>query len=161
MADAKPIDTPPQQPAGAQPGGRVDPFRSYHWKLLIDGVNEGHFTYCSEICVRVPNIRYREGGEMQITRQLPGPMEPGEVKLKFGLTNSPELWTWFQSAMSGNPQRKNVSIVMLGPGGTGEGLRWNLLDAWPTEWCGAPLDALGREVAIHSITLCYESFTRE
>jgi phage tail-like protein len=160
MADAKPLDTPPAEPTGAQPGTRVDPYRNYHWKLLVDGVSEGHFTSCSGLAIKVHPVRYREGGENQIVRQLVGPVEHGEIVLRYGLTNSPELWTWFLSAMSGVPQRKHVSIVMLGPSGTGDGLRWNLLDACPCEWRGAPLDALGREVAIETLTLVYESITR-
>ena len=36
-------------------------------------------------------------------------------------------------------------------------LRWDLINAWPSEWRGAPLDALGREVAIESLTLVFET----
>jgi len=63
--------------------------------------------------------------------------------------------------LNGQVQRKNVSVVMLGPDGTTEALRWNLLDAWPAEWRGAHLDALGNEIAIESITLVFESLNRE
>ena len=42
MAEANPpVDTPPAQEPGAQPGALVDPFRAYNFKLLIDGVTEG------------------------------------------------------------------------------------------------------------------------
>ena len=45
MAEANPpVDTPPATEPGAQPGALVDPFRNYNFKLLIDGVTEGHFT---------------------------------------------------------------------------------------------------------------------
>lgn len=162
MPEAKAADAPPKNQAsgGAGPGQRVDPYRGYNFSLIIDGVSEGHFTECSGLGAKVAPIRYREGGNAQIVHQLVGPVEYAEVTLRYGLTNSPELWAWFMSAVHGTPQRKNVSIVMLTAGGIGEGLRWNLNDAWPTEWRGAPLDALGKEIAIETLALVYESLTR-
>ncbi len=41
-----------------------------------------------------------------------------------------------------------------------EALRWNLIDAWPSEWQGASLDASGRELAIESMTLVFEGLER-
>lgn len=161
MADAKPAETPPENPdASAQPGQAFDPFRAYNFKLLIKGISEAHFTQCSSIRARVHPIRYREGGEAKIVRQLVGPVEYAEVTLRYGLTTSVELWSWFDKAVRGEYDPQNVSIVMLGTGGVGERLRWDLNGAWPTEWCGAPLDALGREIAIEALTLTYESVTR-
>jgi phage tail-like protein len=162
MADAKAAETPKKEGEGAAaaPGARFDPFRAYNFKLLIDGVNEGHFTQCSGLEVRVNPLRYREGGEAQIVHQLAGPVEYAEVTLRYGLTTSPELWAWFQKSVTGAPEPKNVSVVMLGPGGIGEKLRWNLNAAWPCAWRGAPLDALGREIAIESLTLVFESVNR-
>jgi phage tail-like protein len=161
MAEAKPAETPPgNQNAAAQPGQAFDPFRAYNFKLLIQNVSEAHFTQCSGIGARVNPIRYREGGEAKIVRQLLGPVEYAEVTLRYGLSTSAELWSWFQKSVQGEYDPQNVSIVMLGPGGIGERLRWDLNGAWPTEWRGAPLDALGREIAIESLTLVYESVTR-
>lgn len=161
MPDAKPAQTPPSdQPGGAQPGGRVNPYRAYNFTLIIDGVNEGHFTQCTGMGARITPIRYREGGDSQIVHQLAGPVEYGELTLRYGLTDAPALWDWLMASLAGTPERKNVSLAMLGPGGTGERLRWDLIDAWPCEWRGAPLDALGREIAIESLTLVYEGIKR-
>jgi phage tail-like protein len=49
---------------------------------------------------------------------------------------------------------------MLDTDGVTEVLRWDLINAWPSEWHGAPLDALAREVAIESLTLVFESLQR-
>ncbi len=161
MPEAQPAQEQGKAGNGAgQPGNRVDPFRGYNFMLKIDGVNEAHFTQCTGIGIKVAPIKFREGGESQIVHVLPGPVEYAEVTLKYGLTQSPDLWAWFQDALKGTPTRKNVSIVMLGSTDKGEGLRWDLIDAWPSEWRGAPLDALGHEIAIESLTLVYESVTR-
>ncbi len=163
MPDAKPAPTPPAggEQAAAGPAKRLDPFRAYNFRLLVDKVNEGHFTQFSGIGIKVQPIRYREGGENSIVHQLAGPVEYAEVVLKYGLTKSPELWAWFKKSLEGKPDPRHVSIVMLGPGGVGERLRWNLNDCWPCEFRGAPLDALGREVAVETLSLVYESVTRE
>jgi phage tail-like protein len=160
MAEAKaPEAPPPAQEPGAQPGTVVNPFRSYNFKLLIDGVNEGHFLRCSGVKAQMEVISYREGGGGPV-RKLPGLLSTGILKLEYGLTNSQELWDWFQASMSGEPQRKNVSVLMLGMDGVTEVLRWNLLEAWPCGWDGPPLDALGQTVAIASISITFESFNR-
>jgi phage tail-like protein len=160
MAEAKaPEAPPPEQEPGAQPGAVVDPFRAYNFKLEIDGVNEGHFIRCGGVDARMEVISYREGGGGPI-RKLPGQMMLGTLTLEYGLTRSPELWNWFQASMTGVPQRKNVSILMLGMDGITEVLRWNLLEAWPCAMKCPPLDALGQMVAIESITITFESFNR-
>jgi phage tail-like protein len=88
-------------------------------------------------------------------------VEYADVTLRYGLTSSRELWEWMLTAVNGSVERKNVSILMLDSDGVAEVMRWNLLDAWPSEWRGAVLDALAHEVAIESLTLVFESLQRE
>jgi phage tail-like protein len=149
-----------EEPATAQTGTWVDPYRAYNFKLEIQGVTEGHFTECGGIGIRVDAVRYREGGLSQVVHRLPGQVDYADITLRYGLTSSTELWDWFMTAVQGKVERRNVSIVMLGSDGVTEALRWNLIDAWPSEWRGAPLDALGREVAIESLTLVFETLQR-
>jgi phage tail-like protein len=138
----------------------VSPLRGYQFRLIIDPTSEAYFTYCSAPAARVVPLQFRAGGEAQIVHLLPGPIEYAEVVCRYGMTTSPALWGWFQQSLEGTPERRNVSLVMLGQGGTGERVRWNLNACWPCEWRGAPLDALGREIAIETLVLVYESLTR-
>lgn len=160
MADPAPTPPQGQQPA-PQPAARLDPFRAYNFKLDVGGDIQGHFTECSGIEVKVPAIRYREGGERQIIRALPSRPEFGEVTLKYGLTDSRALFDWFMQISQGVPAPKNVSIIMLANDGATEVTRWNLEGAWPTAWRGAALDALGREIAIETLTLVFEGLNRD
>jgi phage tail-like protein len=141
-------------------GTSVDPFRAYNFKLLIQGVTEGHFTACDGLSISVADIKYREGGNSEVVRRLPGPVEYGNIVLKYGLTASTELWTWFMTAVKGAVERRNVSIVVVDNNGIDEATRYNLINAWPSQWKGAPLDAMGREVAIESLTLVFETLDR-
>lgn len=143
-----------------QAGTYTDPYAAYNFRLDIQGVDEARFTECSGIGVRVRALRYREGGRNASIHRLPGRVEYSDVTLRYGLTSSRALWDWFMKAAEGKVQRKNVSIVLLQRDGMTETIRWNLERAWPSEWTGAPLDAMGHEVAIESLTLVYESLER-
>ena len=105
----------------------VDPYRNYNFKLEIQGVTEGHFTECNGMGVKVDSIAYREGGASQVVRRLPGPVDYGDITLRYGLTSSTELWDWFLTSVKGTVERKNVSIVMLDADGSTKVVRWNLL----------------------------------
>lgn len=137
----------------AQPGTFVEPLRAYHFKILIDGITEAHFTECSGLGVRVGTIKYREAGANQIVHSLPGPTEYADVELAYGVTTSREMWDWMMKSVSGNAERKNVSIIMLDKTDTQEMLRFNLIGAWPCEVVAAPLDALAATVAIERMRL--------
>ena len=150
---------PQNQPTGAA-AMPVDPYRNYHFKLEIAGVTEGHFTAVSGLGIRVKPIRYREGGTGQIIRALPGPTEYSDVTLRYGLTRSRDLFDWLMRTIAGTIERRNISIIMLEQNGADEALRWSLLRAWPSEWRGAPLDAVGNHVAIEELTLSYDSLER-
>ena len=158
MAEA--AEKAPKGQSGAQPGVFIDPYRSYNFKLIIQGVTEGHFTHCSNIGITVDAIRYREGGVGQVVHRLPGQIEYADITLRYGLTVSTELWDWMMSAVKGRVQRKNVSIVMMDPDGATEVLRWDLVNAWPSAWRGAPLDTMSSQVALEELTLVYETLDR-
>jgi len=153
----------PTAPSGAQPGTFAEPFRDYNFKLLFTptDIPEGHFTQCSGVGVRVDPISYREGGNAQIVHRLHGHVEYSPVTLRYGLTKSRELWEWMMTAVNGAVQRRTVHILMLNPQGAEEQLRWTLVDAWPTSWQGAPLDAMSNLVAIESLELVYEKLERQ
>jgi len=150
----------PEAETGAETGTFVDPYRAYNFKLVIQGITEGHFTECSGMGIRVTPIQYREGGLSQVVHRLPGPVEYAEITLRYGLTASAELWNWFLSAVEGRVERKNVSIVLMDSQGTSAVTQWDLVQAWPSAWQGALLDALGREAAIETLTLVFETLRR-
>jgi phage tail-like protein len=145
---------------GSQPGAFVDPYRAYNFKLVIQGVTEGHFTECTNMGIKIEALTYREGGQSQVVHRIPGRVEYADITLRYGLTTSMDLWNWMMTGVKGKVERKNVSIAMLDSDSVSEVLRWNLVNAWVSEWRGAPLDALGRLIAIESITLVFETLER-
>lgn len=159
MPDA--AEKAPEQPqSGATPGVFNDPYRAYNFKLEIQGVAEGHFTSCSNMAIEVDAIEYREGGTGQVVHRLPGRVHYEPITLRYGLTASTDLWDWMMTAVKGTVSRKNVSIVILDADGATEVMRWDLVNAWPSTWRGAMLDALCHEAAIEELTLVFETLDR-
>lgn len=143
-------------PTRHQTGNYPEICRAYHFKLDILGVTEGHFTECSGLGVTIHPIPYREGGNGSIIHYFPGPVWYSPVRLSFGLTDSSTLFKWVKKSAAGEPERKNVSVIMMRNDGVTEATRWELIDAWPTKWEAAPLNAMGEMVAIASLELVYE-----
>lgn len=146
--------------AAATAGTYVDPYRAFNFKVEIGGVTEGHFTEVGGLGARVTPISYREAGNSQVVHYIPGRVEYSEITLRYGVTKSRELFDWFKTGVAGHVQRKNLSIVLFDADGMTEVMRWNLVNAWATEWRGALLDAHSQEVAIESLTLVCESMDR-
>jgi len=139
---------------------QTDPYRSYSFKLEIDGVVEAHFTECSGLSTKIETIAYREAGDHQLVRPIPGPVDYAAVTLKYGVTKSRRLFDWMMKTAGGEVQRRDVSIVLLDSQGGSEVLRWNLLDAFPSEWKGAALPASEKSVAIESLSLVFDRLER-
>ena len=157
MPSPAPTPAPNAAPAA---GTFVDPYRAYNFKLEIQGVTQGHFTECIGMCIKVNAIKYREGGNNQVVHSVPGPVEYCDVTLRYGLTSSTELWDWFMTAVRGQADRKNVSILLVDSDGSTEVMRWNLVNAWPSQWQGTTLNAVSHEVAIESLTLVFDTLER-
>ena len=154
------MSAPTPAPTGATPGQFVDPYRAYNFKLLVPGLAEAHFTECTGVAAKIDAVRYREGGGAQIEHRIPGRVKYDDVTLKYGLTQSRQLWDWFNAGLRGTVQRQNVSIVLLDSDDVTERMRWDLINAWPSEWRGAPLSATSHEIAIETLTLVFESIDR-
>jgi len=146
--------------AAAAAGTYVDPYRAFNFKVEIGGVTEGHFTEVTGLGARIIPISYREAGNNQVVHYVPGRVDYSEITLRYGVTKSRELFDWFKTGVAGRVQRKNISIVLFDADGTTEVMRWNLINAWVTEWQGAILDARSQEVAIETLKLVCESMDR-
>ena len=149
-----------QNTEGAGAGQWSDPYTSFHFAIDVNGVTEGRFVECSSLGVDVEAIKYREAGANAIVHRLPGRVEYSDLTLRYGMTSSMQLWQWMQASIAGNVDRRNVSVIMYGHDGATEVMRWNLRGAWPRSWRGAPLDALGNNVAIETLVLVFDEFER-
>src|SRR6266542_3716715 len=93
-------------------GQKVDPFRNFNFLVELDGIAQASFTECSGLGATTEVIETREGGDNTTVRKLPGKTTYTDITLKWGLTDSKELWNWRRQIIEGTVQRKNGSIVV-------------------------------------------------
>lgn len=141
-------------------GDRVDPYRNFNFLVEIDGITQAGFSDVSGFGASTDPIEYREGGEPNNTvRKLPGVTKWNNITLKWGLTDSRELFDWYQDIANGKIERKNGSIIVLDLEGN-EKVRWNFYEGWPTKWDGPDYTAKGNDVAIETLELAVERVER-
>ncbi|MDX8147393.1 phage tail protein [Lentzea sp. BCCO 10_0061] len=144
----------------AQTGARVDPYVSFNFLVELDGISQASFRECTGMEATTEVIETREGGDNVTVRKLPGKTSYGNLTLKWGLTDSTELWTWRQQVINGTIARKNGSIVVYDLANRREVVRWNFVAAWPTKWEGSSFQATGNEIAVETLVLAHEGITR-
>jgi phage tail-like protein len=140
-------------------GERKDPFRAYNFLVEIDGIARAGFKECTGLDSTQDPIEYREGIDPIHFRKLPGLVRYTNITLKCGITDDADLWNWRRSAIEGDVQRKNFSIVLLNDKRE-EKLRWNFVNAWPNRWAGPAFDASGNDVAIETLEITHEGVSR-
>lgn len=140
-------------------GTRVDPYRNFNFLVEIDGISQARFAECTGFGASNEPIEYREGGENRTVRKLPGMTKYPNIVLKWGLTDSDELYKWWKNIVNGKADRRNGSIILLDMEGN-EKVRWNFINAWPTKWDGPDFNAKGNEVAIETLELANEGTER-
>jgi phage tail-like protein len=140
-------------------GQRVDPYRNFGFLVEIDGITQAGFSDCSGFGSSTDPIEYREGGENKSVRKLPGMTKHNNLTLKWGLTDSMELYNWYRDVTNGRIERRNGSIIVLDLEGN-EKVRWNFFDGWPTKYDAADFTAKGNDVAIETLEIVVERLER-
>jgi phage tail-like protein len=141
-------------------GDRVDPYRNFNFRIEIGGITQAGFTECSGFGASNDPLEYREGTDRPTVRKLPGMTKYPNVTLKWGLTDSRDLFDWFADVTKGKIERKSGSIVVVDFDGVTEKVRWNFYEAWPTKWDGPDFNAKGTDVAIDTLELAHEGIER-
>ena len=139
---------------------RVDPYRNYSFLVEIDGITQAGFAECTGFGSNNDPIEYREGNEPLTNRKLPGLTKYSNISLKWGLTDSQELFDWYIDITKGKIERKNGSVVVMDTDGITEKVRWNFYDGWPTKWDGPDFNAKGTDVAIETLEIAHERIER-
>ncbi len=134
---------------------RKDPYKNYNFLVEIDGITQAGFSHVVIAESSVDVIEYREGGDPSHVRKLPGRVRYSNVVLKWGSTDSQELYNWWKAVRDGNVSRRNLTIVLLDRV-RNPVKRWNVREAWPTKYIVAPLDAKGNDVLIEELEVANE-----
>ncbi len=141
---------------------RKDPYRGFRFKVEIDGIVQAGFSEVTIPDVNNDVVEYREGNEPPTPRKLPGALKYGNVTLKWGITDSLELYEkWRKPVEEGKMKdaRKNIAIILMDEEGN-PAARWEFQNAWPNKYKAPDLSAKGNDVAIETIEVVHEGMKR-
>jgi phage tail-like protein len=140
---------------------RNDPYRNFRFRVEIDGITQGGFADATIPDSTTDSVDYREGTDATHPRKLSGQTKYGTLSLKWGLTDSMDLYNWRKGVVEkgalGN--RKNISLILIDEEG-GDKARWDITEAWPSKYDSSDFSAKANEVVIESLDIAFEVVTR-
>jgi len=140
---------------------RHDPLRNFRFRLEIDGIQQAGFSEVAIGETTTDAVDYREGSDPAHVRKLSGLTKYGNITLKWGVTDSLELFNWHKAIVAGQIQknRKQVAIVVVDEAGSDKA-RFVVSEAWPLKYDPSDLNAKGNEVLIEVLELANEGIER-
>jgi phage tail-like protein len=140
-------------------GERRDPYRNFRFRIEVEGIQQAGFSEISGFDASLSVIEYREGNETITARKLPGLAKYGNISLKWGVTDSMDMYNWMSESIQGKISRKTVTIIAINEEG-GDVATWQVIEAWPSKYSAPSFKGTGNEVAIESLELAHEGMTR-
>ena len=139
---------------------RNDPFASFNFRVVIDGVTVAGFSEVSGLTTETDAIEYRTGSEINHVRKMPGLAKSSNITLKRGYTSDRSLWEWRKLVIQGKTQRQSGSIVLLNQARE-PALTWKFTEGWPRKWEGPSFNSKNNEVAIETLEIVCETIELE
>lgn len=117
----------------------------------------GRFSECTGLEATMEPKVIKEGGRNYGAAQRVGPVTFGTVILKRGITENRNLWQWYEmgTLKGAYTYRLTVTVTMFDHVGKAI-LSWRLINALPTKFKAADLNAKGTEVGIEELHLAHE-----
>jgi phage tail-like protein len=141
------------------PGDRIDPYRNFRYRVEVEGLEQAGFSEVSGFEATFDVVEYREGNEVITPRKLPGLIKYGNITLKWGTTDSMELYDWLQECAEGTVERKTITIIALDEEGS-DVATWQVIEAWPCKYTAPNFNGTGNEVALELLEFAHEGLTR-
>jgi phage tail-like protein len=140
-------------------GDRKDPYRNFRFRVEVEGIQQAGFSEVSGFDASLDIVEYREGNQVITPRKLPGLAKYGNITLKWGVTDSMDMYTWMADCIQGKVTRKTVTIIAIDESGA-DVATWQVIEAWPTKYTAPNFNATANEVAVDSLELAHEGMTR-
>src|SRR5712691_5324232 len=147
------------------------PFTSFNFSVEINVPGIGPklcnaaFSDCDGLDMTMDVKTIREGGNNTQQIRLIGAVNYGQVTLKRGLTDSFDLWDWFDAQQHGTAKqlrtdfRANAEVVLMAADQTTERARFVLKKCLLTRLKAPTLNAKDGAIAIEEMQLTYESLS--
>jgi phage tail-like protein len=142
-------------------GERKDPFKNHRFRVEINGIQQAGFREVTIPDTTQDAIEYRTGDSPPTVTKQPGLIKYGNVTLKWGITDSMEIYNWRKQIEDGKikDSRKSIAISLLDDEAK-EVARWELAAAWPSKYKAPDVNATANEVAIETLEIANEGIHR-
>jgi phage tail-like protein len=142
------------------PTKRDNPYLNFNFLVQLGDEAAAGFSEVELPEGRIEAVEYREGDDPGPARKLPGRVSYGHVVLRRGLAGGTDLFDWWRAVRDGQPDRRDVSIVLLDEA-RNQVATWRVRNAWPTRLAYSRLDGRGNDVVIETLELAHEGFELE
>lgn len=136
------------------------PYGKFRYKVEIDGITAGGFSEVTGFDASIDVMEYREGDMVQTPMKIPGLKKYGNITLKKGLADSIALYDWLDEGVTGEVNRKTITITLLDATETAVA-SWRVINAWPIKYTAPDFNATSSEVAVETLEIAHEGMTRE
>ena len=140
---------------------RKNPYRNFRFLVEIDSIIQAGFSEATIPDSTSDIIEYREGNWPTYVRKLPGLTKHGNFTLKWGVTDSMELYNWRKLVEQGKMKdaRKNIAVILMDEEGN-PASRWEFGGAWPIKYDAPDLTAKGNDVVIETFEIAFKTMQR-
>jgi len=146
----------PDRDNAAEPVARIDPYRGFNFRLILDNTVVAAFRECDGLTLDPDSADNSEEPAIPPSPpRLVGLRKYTNITLKRGYVPDMDLWNWYQNLINGTASRRNGSIILEGEENT-DVLRWNFVNGWISKWEGPAATPPGNDVAIESIEISHE-----
>jgi phage tail-like protein len=135
---------------------RRDPYRSFNFRVVVDGVSIGEFSEVSGLTAEGDAIDLKVANLQQTQRKLVGLHKYANITLKRGYMRDQSLWNW----RKGQSDRRKITIEVMSKA-LKRLQRWHLENAWVNKIEGPSLKAGGNEITVETLEIAHEGLTTE
>ena len=140
----------------------VDPLVGFQFALTVDDVT-GYFTEVSGIGSENAVVTHKvvTPEAKEVTLQIPGRIEWGEITFKRGLTTDFSFWVWRELVITGDivTARRDVTIEMFDRNYNSV-VTWTCTNAWPSKLSGPSIASDSNDFTVEELTIVHEGLTR-
>ena len=136
---------------------RRDPYRSFNFRVVLDGVSIGEFSEVSGLTAEGDAIDLKAANLQPTVRKLVGLHKYANITLKRGYMRDQSLWNWYRKGQS---DRRNITIEPINEAQPPR-QRWHFEDAWVNKIEGPSLKASGNEITVETLEIAHEGLTTE
>lgn len=143
------------------------PFTSFNFavRIQVDGSElcDAAFSECSGLETTMEPKTYREGGNNVRQYQLPNPVSYGQLTLRRGMTDSFDLWRWFDRTNRSKNYGTGALIFVdvLSTDGAEAEATFRLTHGVPVKMKAPDLKAQEGGIAIEEMQIAYERLKLE